>query len=53
MVYNYSYEIELEQGYSGNYNLNPAKAELVYFPTHYGRNKLKKIEIKKQVRSPA
>lgn len=41
------YEIELEPRYNGNYTLNPAKAELMYFPVFYGRNDIKKIEIVK------
>ena len=40
-------EIELEPRYTGNYNLNPAKAELMYFPVFYGRNEMKEVEIKK------
>jgi uncharacterized protein YfaS (alpha-2-macroglobulin family) len=43
----YTYEIELEPRYSGNYQLNPAKAELMYFPVFYGRNEMKKIVISK------
>ena len=40
-------EIELEPRYTGSYNLNPAKAELMYFPVFYGRNEIKQVEIKK------
>jgi len=43
----YTYEIELEPRYSGRYTINPAKAELMYFPVFYGRNNIQKIEIKK------
>ena len=43
----YSYEIELEPRYTGNYHLNPAKAELMYFPVYYGRNNIKKMAIVK------
>ncbi len=43
----HTYEIELEPRYSGSYTINPAKAELMYFPVFYGRNELKKIEIVK------
>jgi uncharacterized protein YfaS (alpha-2-macroglobulin family) len=43
----YTYEIELEPRYSGHYQLNPAKAELMYFPVFYGRNEMKKIAIGK------
>ncbi len=38
--------IELEPRYTGRFTLNPAKAELMYFPTFFGRNELKKVEIK-------
>lgn len=43
----YKYEIELEPRYTGVFSLNPAKAELMYFPTIYGRNKIEKTEIEK------
>lgn len=43
----YEYEVELEPRYSGVYHLNPAKAELMYFPVFYGRNEMKKINITK------
>ncbi|MET0393606.1 MAG: carboxypeptidase-like regulatory domain-containing protein [Chitinophagaceae bacterium] len=39
------YEIELEPRYTGVYHLNPARAELMYFPVFYGRNEQKKINI--------
>ncbi len=41
----YDYEIELEPRYSGNYHLNPVKAELMYFPTFYGRNNMSDVNI--------
>ncbi|MBX3242388.1 MAG: carboxypeptidase-like regulatory domain-containing protein [Chitinophagaceae bacterium] len=41
----YSYEIELEPRYAGEYHLNPAKAELMYFPMFYGQNGMSRIEI--------
>ncbi|MBX3254501.1 MAG: carboxypeptidase-like regulatory domain-containing protein [Chitinophagaceae bacterium] len=41
----YEYDIELEPRYSGKYHLNPAKAELMYFATFYGRNEMKVVEI--------
>lgn len=44
---NYEYSIDLEPRYAGTYHLNPAKAELMYFPTFYGRNEMKRIEISK------
>jgi alpha-2-macroglobulin len=43
----YKYELDLEPRYTGGYTLNPAKAELMYFPVFYGRNQSKKISIKK------
>ena len=39
------FEIELEPRYKGSYTLNPAKAELMYFPTFYGRNEMKQVQI--------
>lgn len=42
----YEYEIELEPRYAGTYTLNPAKAELMYFPVFYGRNEMKKTTIR-------
>jgi alpha-2-macroglobulin len=41
------FEIELEPRYNGNYTLNPAKIELMYYPTFFGRNEVKKIAIVK------
>lgn len=41
----YEYSIELLPRYQGNYTLNPAKAELMYFPVFYGREKIKKVAI--------
>ncbi|MEO5942957.1 MAG: carboxypeptidase-like regulatory domain-containing protein [Ferruginibacter sp.] len=43
----HEYEIELEPRYNGTYTLNPAKAELMYYPVFYGRNAMKKISIVK------
>lgn len=43
----YTYEVELEPRYTGTYNLNPVKAELMYFPTFYGRNKGSAVNIEK------
>jgi TonB-dependent SusC/RagA subfamily outer membrane receptor len=40
------FEIELEPRYNGNFILNPAKAELMYFPTFFGREGMKRIAIK-------
>lgn len=41
----YTFKIALLPRYTGHYHLNPAKAELMYFPTFYGNNELKKIKI--------
>ncbi|RKR85720.1 TonB-dependent SusC/RagA subfamily outer membrane receptor [Mucilaginibacter gracilis] len=41
----YSFSIKLMPRYSGNYNLNPAKAEMMYFPVFYGREAMKKVRI--------
>jgi alpha-2-macroglobulin len=39
-------ETPLLARYAGKYNQNPARIELMYFPTFYGRDALKKIQIK-------
>jgi alpha-2-macroglobulin len=39
------FEIELEPRYNGTYTLNPTKAELMYYPTFFGRNEIKGVEI--------
>jgi TonB-dependent SusC/RagA subfamily outer membrane receptor len=41
----YIYTIDLLPRYTGKYTLNPAKAELMYFPVFYGREKMKKVAI--------
>ncbi|MGE9311283.1 alpha-2-macroglobulin family protein [Niabella sp. CJ426] len=41
----YVFDIELMPRYSGVYNLNPAKAEMMYFPVFYGREGMKKVNI--------
>lgn len=41
----YTYEIELEPRYTGQYHLNPVKADLMYFPTFYGRNDMSSVEV--------
>ncbi|MCP9751851.1 carboxypeptidase-like regulatory domain-containing protein [Ferruginibacter sp. HRS2-29] len=41
-----TFEIELAPRYNGVYNINPAKAELMYYPTFFGRNEMKKVNIK-------
>ncbi|MBD1366375.1 carboxypeptidase-like regulatory domain-containing protein [Mucilaginibacter sp. ZT4R22] len=41
----YTFSVNLMPRYSGKYNLNPAKAEQMYFPVFYGRESLKKVVI--------
>ena len=41
----YMFTIQLMPRYSGNYILNPAKAEMMYFPIFYGREGMKKVSI--------
>ncbi len=43
---NYTYEINLMPRYSGVYALNPAKIELMYFPTFNANNEIKKVEVR-------
>ncbi|WP_370589907.1 hypothetical protein [Rufibacter sp. LB8] len=42
----YTFTIKLLPRYKGTYTLNPAKAELMYFPTFFGREALKTVEVK-------
>ena len=42
----YTFEIELIARYSGTYSINPAKIELMYFPTFNANNEIKTIKIK-------
>lgn len=41
----YTFDIVLMPRYTGNYVLNPAKAELMYYPVFYGREAIKKVMI--------
>jgi len=41
----YSYTLELIPQYTGSYTLNPAKAEMMYFPTFFGREAGKRVRI--------
>lgn len=41
----YTFTIKLMPRYGGNYTLNPAKAEMMYFPVFYGREDLKRVII--------
>jgi TonB-dependent SusC/RagA subfamily outer membrane receptor len=42
----YTYTINLMPRYNGLYTINPAKAEMMYFPVFHGREGMKKVEIK-------
>ena len=42
----YTFSIRLLPSYSGSYTLNLAKAELMYYPTFFGRNEMIKVEVK-------
>jgi uncharacterized protein YfaS (alpha-2-macroglobulin family) len=41
----YTFTVSLLPRYSGRYTLNPAKAEMMYFPVFYGREEMKKVRI--------
>lgn len=41
-----TFKIELMPRFTGEYHLNPARVELMYFPTLYGRDDMKNITIK-------
>jgi len=41
----YTFEIELMPRFSGYYQINPAKAELMYFPVKFGNNLSKTVRI--------
>ncbi|HTI58058.1 carboxypeptidase-like regulatory domain-containing protein [Mucilaginibacter sp.] len=41
----YTFTINLMPRYSGIYNINPAKAEMMYFPVFYGREGMKKVAV--------
>ena len=42
----HTFRIELMPRFTGKYTLNPAKAEMMYFPVFYGREDIKQIEIR-------
>ncbi len=42
----YTFTIPLTARYTGTYTLNPAKAELMYFPTFFGRNEMQQVQVK-------
>jgi uncharacterized protein YfaS (alpha-2-macroglobulin family) len=39
------FRINLQARFKGVYTLNPAKLELMYFPTFYGRNSIRRVNI--------
>lgn len=41
----YTFRVSLLPRYTGRYHLNPAKAEMMYFPVFFGREGMKKIGI--------
>jgi alpha-2-macroglobulin len=42
----YSYTIQLLPRFNGQYTVNPAKAELMYFPVFYGRTGIKSVTVR-------
>ncbi|WP_157593053.1 carboxypeptidase-like regulatory domain-containing protein [Rufibacter tibetensis] len=42
----YTFTVKLLPRYKGTYTLNPAKAELMYFPTFFGREGMKEVKVK-------
>ncbi len=42
----YSFEIPLMPRYTGKFVVNPAKAELMYFPVLFGREGMKNVEVR-------
>jgi hypothetical protein len=41
----HKFTINLEPRFTGKYTLNPAKAEMMYFPVFYGREEMKRTSI--------
>jgi uncharacterized protein YfaS (alpha-2-macroglobulin family) len=41
----YSYTVKLLPRFNGTYTVNPAKAELMYFPVFNGRSSFKQIKV--------
>lgn len=41
----YTFSVKLMPRFDGLYTLNPARAELMYFPVFYGREELKKVKV--------
>jgi hypothetical protein len=42
----HTFRVSLQPRYRGSYTLNPAKLEMVYFPTKYGRTSGKRVVVK-------
>ncbi|WP_210519447.1 carboxypeptidase-like regulatory domain-containing protein [Hymenobacter terricola] len=42
----HTFRVALQPRYPGRYTLNPAKAELVYFPTRFGREASKRVTVR-------
>lgn len=42
------FKINLQARFTGTYTLNPAKLELMYFPTFFGRNAIEKVIIESE-----
>lgn len=42
----YTYYVELEPRFNGTFQLNPAKAEQMYFPVFFGREGMKEVRVK-------
>jgi uncharacterized protein YfaS (alpha-2-macroglobulin family) len=43
---NYNFSVPLLPRYTGKYNLNPAAASMMYFPVFFGREGMKKVNIR-------
>ncbi|MBO9634582.1 MAG: carboxypeptidase-like regulatory domain-containing protein, partial [Chitinophagaceae bacterium] len=43
---NYNFTVSLLPRYTGKYNLNPAKASMMYFPVFFGREGIKTVNIR-------
>ncbi|MET7000140.1 alpha-2-macroglobulin family protein [Chitinophaga defluvii] len=41
----YTFEVSLMPRYTGQYLLNPAKVEMMYFPVFYGREEMKRVAV--------
>ncbi len=45
LVGDYNFSVDLFTKFEGNYTINPAKVSLMYFPTFYGNNEIKRLNI--------